>query len=150
MAQTIGAESALPFQLGTFIAILVSGFDPPRMPHQPKSDAMAPFPPPPISGTERLVPITSWPEMHRETEATKVEFDLFWYDCVLDGVAYFFRWLGEPRATVLVVWDDTAPTHIECRKWADVLLSEEELATIIVEVTHAFRAAGYWPDKTDH
>jgi hypothetical protein len=59
---------------------------------------IGPWTPPPIPGTERLVPITSWPEMYIETEATKVEFDLFWYDCVLDGVAYFFRWLGEPRA----------------------------------------------------
>jgi hypothetical protein len=136
------------FQPGIFIAILVSCLDPPRMPHQ--SDAAAPFPPPPIPGTERLVPITSWAEMHSETEATKVEFDLFWYHSVLDGVAYFFRWLGEPRATVLVVCDDAAPTHIECRKRADAPLAEEESATIIAEVTHAFRAAGYWPDKIDH
>jgi len=51
---------------------------------------------------------------------------------------------------VLVVWDDAAPTHVECRKWAYALLSGEESATIIVEVTHAFHAAGYWPDKIDH
>jgi hypothetical protein len=88
--------------------------------------------------------------MHRETQMTKVEFDLFWYDSVLDGVAYFFRWLGEPRATVLVVWNDAMSMHIECRKSPDVLLSEEESNAIIVEVTHAFRAAGYWPDKVEH
>lgn len=29
--------------------------------------------------------------MNRETQITKVEFDLFWYDSVADGVAYFFR-----------------------------------------------------------
>jgi hypothetical protein len=58
-----------------------------------KSDIATPFPPPPIRGTARLKPISSWAEMHGETEVTKVEFDLFWYDSVLDGVAYFFRWL---------------------------------------------------------
>lgn len=106
------------------------------------------FPQPPVAGSELLVPITSWAEMHKETEITKVEFDLFWYDCVGDGVAYFFRWLGEPRSTVLVVWNDYAPTHIECRKSGDTLTTAEEAANIVAEVTHAFRAAGYWRDKT--
>ena len=108
------------------------------------------FPPPPIQGTELLVPITSWPEMHSETQTTKVEFDLFWYDSVADGVAYFFRWLGEPRSTVLVVWNDEGPTHIESRKMGDVLLSGEDSANITAEVTSAFRTAGYWRHAADH
>lgn len=120
------------------------------MHYQLITDVAAPFPPPPIRGTASLIPITSWPEMHSETQVTNVEFDLFWFDCVLDGVAYFFRFLDEPRATVLVVWDDAAPTHIECRKTGDVLASEEQSTAIIAEVTHAFRAAGYWHDKIEH
>jgi hypothetical protein len=79
------------------------------MPHRAKSDFATPFPSPPIPGTKRLVPITSWPEMYDETTTTKVEFDQSWYDSVVDGVAYFFRRLGEPRATVLIVWDEGAP-----------------------------------------
>lgn len=108
------------------------------------------FPAPPIQRTELLVPIASWPEMHRETQITKVEFDLFWYDSVADGVAYFFRWLGQPRSTVLVVWNDERSTHIESRKMGDLLLSAEESANITAEVTSAFRAAGYWRDMAHH
>ena len=57
-------------------------------------------------GQRLLVPIGTWLEMLRETEITKVEFDVFWFDSVKDGVAYFFRWLGEPRSTILVVWNN--------------------------------------------
>jgi len=105
------------------------------------------FPTPPFVGSELLVPITSWHEMHRETEVTKVEFDLFWYDSVNDGAAYFFRWLGEPRSTVLVVWNDAGPTHIECRKIGDLLASDTESAPIIAEVTQMFRSAGFGRDS---
>ena len=105
------------------------------------------FPTPPVVGSELLVPITSWHEMHRETEAAKVEFDLFWYDSVNNGAAYFFRWLGEPRSTVLVVWNDDGPTHIECRKVGDLLASDAESATIIAEVTQMFRSASFGRDR---
>lgn len=108
------------------------------------------FPPSPVCRSELLVPITSWSEMYRETEITKVTFDLFWYDSVNDGVAYFFRWLGEPRSTVMVVWDNKGPTLIECRKVGDMLVSDEELATITAEVTSAFRAAGFWRKVASH
>ena len=105
------------------------------------------FPTPPVFGSELLVPITSWHEMHRETEVTKVEFDLFWYDSVNNGAAYFFRWLGEPRSTVLVVWNDDGPTHIECRKVGDLLASDAESAPIIAEVTQMFRSASFGRDR---
>jgi hypothetical protein len=54
------------------------------------TNAKAAFPPSPVAGSELLVPITSWPEMFCETAITGVEFDLFWYDSVEEGVAYFF------------------------------------------------------------
>lgn len=88
--------------------------------------------------------------MHEETKATKFEFDLFWYDSVTDGVAYFFRWLGEPRSTVLVMWNAVGPTHIECRAVGDVLMSPHDSAGITAEVTAAFRAAGYWQHMAEH
>ena len=108
------------------------------------------FPVPPFVGSELLVPITSWPEMHRETEVTNVEFDLFWYDSVEEGAAYFFRWLGEPRSTVLVVWNNDGPTHIECRKVGDLLASDAESASIIAEVTQRFRDARCGRDRMAH
>ncbi len=114
------------------------------------TEAKAAFPPPPVTGSELLVPITSWSEMFRETAITGVEFDLFWYDSVEEGVAYFFSWLGEPRSTVLVVWSYKEPTHIECRKGNDLLASPAESLPIIAEVTHMFRSAGFWREKTNH
>jgi len=49
------------------------------------SEATAEFPAPPIAKTELLVPITSWPEMYRETTTTGVEFDAHWYESVQAG-----------------------------------------------------------------
>lgn len=112
--------------------------------------AKAAFPPAPVAATELLIPITSWPEMHREAAVTGVEFDLFWYDSVEEGVAYFFSWMGEPRSTVLVVWNDEGPTHIECRKVGDLQASSTESQPIIAAVTHLFRSAGFWREKTSH
>ena len=100
--------------------------------------ANAGFPPAPVAASEMLVPITSWAEMFRETAITSVEFDLFWHDSVEEGAAYFFSWRGEPRSTVLVVWNDEGPTHIECRKVGDLLASEMESLPIIEAVTRLF------------
>jgi hypothetical protein len=108
------------------------------------------FPPPPINGSERLVPITSWAEMFRETQLTRVEFDAFWYERVEDGIAYFFKWLNVPRATVLVVWDDIKPTHIECRSAGDMIISEVDAAPILAEVVDLFRGAGFWEGEAHH
>lgn len=103
------------------------------------------FRPSPIKASPLLDPIPSWTEMQRETKAMAVEFDLFWNDSIADGVAYFFRWLGEPRATVLVVWEATGPTHIECRKQGDVLLSGVEAAPVVAEVKRLFHEEGFRP-----
>lgn len=114
------------------------------------TDILGTFPRSPVQGNTQLIPITSWPEMHDETRVTKVEFDLFWYESVTEGVAYFFRWLGQPRSTVLVVWNNQGPTHIECRTMGDVLVSPQDSAEIVAEVTSAFRAAGYWQHMAEH
>ena len=114
------------------------------------STTRAEFPAPPIAGSTLLVPIPSWAEMYRETQITRVEFDLFWYDSVNDGVAYFFRWLGEPRCTVLVVWNDLGPTHIECRKIGDELTSELEATLIVAEVKRLFESSCRTPNESAH
>ena len=105
---------------------------------------------PPIPGNERLLQITSWEEIYLETQTTGVEFDEFWYESVEEGVAYFFVWLGPPRSTVLVVWDDNDPTHIECRTFGDVLVSEADTTPILAEVVHLFRSAGFWQGEANH
>jgi len=108
------------------------------------------FPPPPVKASELLLPITTWSEMFCETQITGVEFGKFWYKSVEAGVAYFFRWLGEPRSTVLIVWDDKIPTHVECRKGGGLLASADESEPIIAEVTQLFLNAGFWRDHVKH
>lgn len=108
------------------------------------------FPPPPVKASDLLVPITTWPEIFHEAKVTGIIFDEFWYDSVQDGVAYFFRWLGEPRSTVLVVWDVESPTHIECRKNGDLPASAVVSEGIITEVTQLFRNAGFWRNHLLH
>lgn len=108
------------------------------------------FPPCPIVASERLTPITSWSEMYRETQTTGVVFEEFWDESVNEGVAYFFRWLGNPRSTVLVVWNDEGPTHIEARTHGDALVLEKVAKQITKEVFRLFRKAGYWSNQVAH
>lgn len=108
------------------------------------------FPPPPVKGSKLLAPITTWPDIFREAKVTGIIFDDFWYDSIEEGAAYFFRWLGEPRSTVLVVWNDEGPTYIECRKKGDLPASAEETERIIAEVTLLFRKAGFWRNQLTH
>ena len=56
------------------------------------------FPRPPVLATRQLEPLASWPALCREPPVTGIEFDLFWYECIEEEVAYFFRWTGMPRA----------------------------------------------------
>lgn len=106
------------------------------------------FPVPPVTGSKLLVPIVSWEEMYRETQATGVEFDEFWDESVHEGVAYFFRWLGNPRATALVIWDRDRVTRVECRKAGDVLLSESEMVPVNAELARLFADAN--PVRAEH
>lgn len=108
------------------------------------------FPPPPIEATELLSPITSWEDMFSEMRVTGVDFDSFWDESVEEGVAYFFRWTGAPRATVLVVWDDEKPTHIECRTYGDDLLTGGLASEIEEEVVTQFYRAGFWRNEPRH
>ena len=108
------------------------------------------FPPPPVEPSDRLTPIRTWYEMFVETGVTGVEFDLFWYESVEAGLAYFFRWLGEPRATVLVVWNEQGPLHIECRTFGDQPVSAPDADPIVAEVMTAFHGAGFLSELVTH
>jgi len=108
------------------------------------------FPPPPVNGNDLLVPITSWVELFCETQVTGIELEEFWLEHIDAGVAYLFRWLGEPRATVLVIWTDERPTHIECRTLGDSPVTEVDSEPIIAEVTKLFRDAGFWSGYVNH
>lgn len=109
-----------------------------------------PFPPPPIEASDFLLPITSWEDMFIEMRITGVDFDAFWDESIEEGVAYFFRWVGSPRATVLVVWDDEQPTHIECRTCGDRQISDDEAQPIIDDVVRLFHEAGFWRNVAHH
>lgn len=101
------------------------------------------FPLPPIIGNTQLVPIRSWYEMYLETLVTGVEFDNFWFESVADEVAYFFRWPGNPRSTILTIWSGEKLVFIECRTLSDVLVEGEALEPIQSMVIKAFQQAGY-------
>lgn len=100
-----------------------------------------PFPPCPIQGSPQLRPITSWTQMDAERKMMKVEYGTFWDESVHAGVAYFFRWLGEPRATVLAIYGDKCLSHIEVRKAGDLELCVAELEPIKREVITEFARA---------
>jgi hypothetical protein len=108
------------------------------------------FPPPPVNGNDLLVPITTWVEMFRETQVTGIELEEYWLEHVEAGVAYFFRWLGKPRSTVLVIWNDEGPTYIECRTFGDSPVSLVKSESISAEVIKLFRDAGFWLKYTNH
>lgn len=101
------------------------------------------WPPSPIPATPTLLPITSWAEMYQETLATGVMFESCWLDSVEAGVAYFFRWVGTPRATVLAVWNEDSLSFVECRGTRDRLLTATESQQVMAEIHRLFSRAGY-------
>ena len=108
------------------------------------------FPESPVDADDLLVPITCWSGIYRESQITGIEFDQFWYESVEERVAYFFSWLGSPRSTVLVIWDEESLVHIECRTLGDLLVSEQEAEPIVAKVVNEFRQAGFWQDRVLH
>ena len=80
--------------------------------------------------------------MWEEVAVTGVDVDDFWLSGVENGVVYFFRWLGEPRATVLAVWSGDELHRVECRGVGDRLLPAAESVEIVGEVHQAFAASG--------
>ena len=101
------------------------------------------FPDAPIPGSPLLVPITCWAGMVCEIRITNVVIDSFWIESIKDGVCYFFRWLGHPRSTVLVVYDVTEITHVECHTLGDCPLSFAEAQDAVYEVLRLFGLSGY-------
>jgi hypothetical protein len=88
--------------------------------------------------------------MYAETQVTGVDFEQFWFESVMDGVAYFFRWEGDLRSTVLVVWTDEGPTHIEARTFGDEPVVGTELDAVTAHLVLLFRKAGYWSHLATH
>ena len=107
------------------------------------------FPPPPVKGSDLLVPITTRVEMFIEALFTSVECGEFWVNRVDAGVAYFFIWLGEPRATVLVIWNKKILTHVECRKAGNLPVTGKEFKIVYAEVIKLFRNAGFKIEVAD-
>lgn len=93
---------------------------------------------PPIGPSILLHPIRTWQEMYRESLETGVVFDAFWYESVVDGTACFFRWTGEPRATVVAVYTEEQVLRVECRKRGDMEPTPAESAPILLEVARVF------------
>lgn len=85
--------------------------------------------------------------MRAERKGTGVDYDLFRDESISEGVAYFFSWRGEPRATVLVVRADRTLTHIECRGVGDQLLDEGQSLPIVGEIVRMFLAVGFGAGK---
>jgi hypothetical protein len=81
--------------------------------------------------------------MWEETRTTNVEFTAFWLDHVESGVAYFFCWLGPPRATVLAIWSDDNLQMVECRGTGDREIPAADSRDITVEIHQLFTEAGY-------
>jgi len=102
------------------------------------------FPPHPVESGSALVPIKSWADMFLETEVTGIEFDAFWYRIVEGGAGCYFRRMGVPRCTVLVLWNVDGPELIECRASGNRLLAAPEDDSIVAQVTQLFLAAGYF------
>jgi hypothetical protein len=114
-----------------------------RLPRALCGSPVEDWPPPPIPGSARLMPIDSWAAMWEEARATGVELDAYWLDNVEAGVAYYFRWMGEPRATVLVIWGGAEVLHVECRGTGDRKLPASESLEIQEEVQRLFAEEGF-------
>jgi hypothetical protein len=96
------------------------------------------FPVPPIPASPALQPIRRWSDMEAEARVTGVQFDAFWDACVGDEIAYFFRWLGRTRATVLVVFEADGPIFIEVRQAPDVEVAGRDAEPVLDEVLRLF------------
>ncbi len=94
-----------------------------------------PFPPQPFAQTGLLIPICSWSDMAQEMLVTGIEFDEHWYSCVMEEVAYFYKWHGKVRATVLVVFNTDAIVYVEARQFDDQLVPEIEHLLIVNEIS---------------
>ena len=101
--------------------------------------SMDSFPPIPVAASSLLRPITTWRDSLDESAASGIAFDELRDQSVADGAACFFRWFGSPRATVLVVWDDTGPMHFECRRTEETPLTPSAQVPVVDELSRRFR-----------
>jgi hypothetical protein len=103
-----------------------------------------PFPPPPINGTDLIVPILSAEDLLNAHKEMEIEFDNFWMLNVLSWKAtYFFKSRGEVCALVLTVLNGRNLTHVACLARRSQPVPMPYRSEILKSAIQAFAAAGY-------
>jgi hypothetical protein len=101
-----------------------------------------PFPQPPIPGDHFLVPLRSAAEMRGEAREMRNCLHKM-IEEVPAGQVYFTSWKDAERATVLVIYGESALTHLEVKGKANAPVAPETIAAIRALVEEQFaNAAG--------
>jgi hypothetical protein len=102
------------------------------------------FPPPPVRGSDLLVPLLSPEDMARDAMEMNIPYEPWDDEEVRAHVAYFFSWRGIERATVLTVFvPNKELTNFECQAYSEASVMPSTLKAIHDTVTKLFRAAGF-------
>jgi hypothetical protein len=108
-----------------------------------------PFPPPPIDGTDLIVPILSAEDLLNAHKEMEIEFDNFWMLSVLSWkTAYFFQTRGGDPALVLTVLNDSDLFLVACLARRSQPVPMQYRREIHNSVMQAFAAAGYDTKRT--
>jgi hypothetical protein len=101
-----------------------------------------PFPQPPISGDDRLRPLSSAAEIRREAREMRNCLHKL-IEEVFEGVVYFYSWKGPQRATVLVIHGFGELAHLEVKGTRNAEVDEATTSEIrsLVEEQFSRRAA---------
>lgn len=105
-----------------------------------------PFPAPPITGTDFLVPVSSFEELLNEHQEMDIPLENYWMRSVLAPTwrtCYFFKWYGQISALVLAVFGCNELTHVECLAQGDRPVPMPHRSQILASVVDAFAAADF-------
>ena len=115
---------------------------------------LRPFPVPPIRFHPLLRPLNSVSAIAEDAEEIGIAFEALWIENVYEEVAYFFSWCGEPRATLLVVINGNAVSHVECQGMGGRKIEGDEFQPIGRVLQELCREGGFrlWErsTSTDH
>ncbi len=103
---------------------------------------LRPFPESPLRPHPLLTPLGSVSAIAEDAEKMNIAFETLWIENVYEGVAYFFSWRGEPRATVLIVVNDDRVTHVECQGQGGRKIESNEFQPIGAVLQTLCRHAG--------
>jgi len=98
-----------------------------------------PFPPSPLPTHSLMQPLSSAFAIAEDAEEMSFTFESWWVERVYEGVAYFFRWTGNTRATVLLVIDRDRVTHVECQGCGGTKIEGSEfqpIGRVLQELCH--------------